>query len=776
MAGRRRLMFAKNFEVDYLRTTALGEGIITFFVGYRVKNYGYLKEVSYSLDEGETWNTTTLTTSGSSSVYIDTPTLQIGDSVLWKGVGTRTYAYSGWSLSGDYISGFSSGRSGNCRFNVSGNINTILGGDKPNSVAAVNYMYCLFFGSSVAAAAVVDASELILPTTLSDNCFRGMFYNCTYLTTPPKLPATTLASSCYYEMFRGCTALTSAPSLPALTTITSCYIGMFRECSSLSVAPQLPATFLGNGCYQRMFQDCTSLIKAPDLLVISPQNTGCYYDMFKGCSSLNYIKVLSSFYMGSSTWVNGVAQSGTFIKHPQARWPVGDDGIPTGWTAQDDTSLITEFNPQYTFTPAGYLTFSFSTHSYFGIKTKPNAQTVYVSKNGTTWHDLQRTECFEFNQNEKCYVCGVLPTNTVLSNSSTTFNVNGTFEVSGNCNALWNYSNLSAQIIDYCGYELFRDCVGLTSAENLVLSATTLAHSCYHSMFYGCTSLTKTPIFSATTLAQSCYRWMFMDCTSLTTPPSLPITTLENRCYESMFSGCTSLATVPTLSASVLKDYCYYEMFKDCTSLTTAPTLSSMSLAPYCYQYMFWGCTSLVNVQSELPATTMKNYCYASMFRDCTSLTTAPSLPAETLGTYCYYYMFYGCTSLTTAPELPATTLASYCYYYMFYNCTSLATAPVLPAQTLNSNCYSYMFNKCSTLNYIKALFTTTPGSSYTYYWMSNTASSGVFVKNINATWTTTGNYGVPTTWTIIYYDPDDDKYYTDQQKTTECDDHGNSI
>ena len=51
-----------------------------------------------------------------------------------------------------------------------------------------------------------------------------------------------------------------------------------------------------------------------------------------------------------------------------------------------------------------------------------------------------------------------------------------------------------------------------------------------------------------------------------------------------------------------------------------------------------------------------------------------------------------------------------------------------------------------------------------------------IFVKHIDAIWTTTGNNGVPTSWTIIYYDPALDKYYTDQTKSQECDDHGNPI
>ena len=111
--------------------------------------------------------------------------------------------------------------------------------------------------------------------------------------------------------------------------------------------------------------------------------------------------------------------------------------------------------------------------------------------------------------------------------------------------------------------------------------------------------------------------------------------------------------------------------------------------------------------------------------------------------------MFYNCTSLTTAPELPATTLTASCYSNMFRGCTSLTTAPELPATTLEGCCYNYMFYGCSSLNYIKAMFTTTPGTHYTQSWLGTVSPTGTFVKNSAATWNVTGPYGIPTGWTV---------------------------
>lgn len=153
---------------------------------------------------------------------------------------------------------------------------------------------------------------------------------------------------------------------------------------------------------------------------------------------------------------------------------------------------------------------------------------------------------------------------------------------------------------------------------------------------------------------------------------------------------------------------------------------------------------------TETLTTIPSSYYFHRLFRNCTKLIEGPSLPATTLKSYCYYGMFLGCTHLTTAPALPATTLKSGCYHQMFRGCKALTTAPDLLAITLTTRSYYYMFYGCDSLNYVKALFTTT-GDYSTSYWLYGVSSTGTFVKNSAATWTTTGTSGVPTNWTIEY-------------------------
>ena len=183
-------------------------------------------------------------------------------------------------------------------------------------------------------------------TTLTDSCYTSMFSNCSSLTTAPELPATILVSYCYSYMFSNCSSLTTTPELPATTLADSCYSAMFQSCTSLTTAPELPATTLADSCYTSMFQSCTSLTTAPELPATTLTDL-CYSAMFQDCTSLNYIKCLATNISANSCtqdWVNGVASTGVFVKHPdisESTWGSGANGIPTGWTVIEETEPVT---------------------------------------------------------------------------------------------------------------------------------------------------------------------------------------------------------------------------------------------------------------------------------------------------------------------------------------------------------------------------------------------------------------------------------------------------
>lgn len=143
----------------------------------------------------------------------------------------------------------------------------------------------------------------------------------------------------------------------------------------------------------------------------------------------------------------------------------------------------------------------------------------------------------------------------------------------------------------------------------------------------------------------------------------------------------------------------------------------------------------------------------------------------------CYYRLFRNCSSLTSAPNLSNIIYNQrQCMSEMFYYCRNLNSEITLNESTPSTQGLMSMMYNCPKINYIKMLSTNVSASNCLNSWVYKVASTGIFVKHIDATWTNTGTSGVPTNWTVIYYDPSEDKYYTSQDKSQECDDHGNII
>ena len=322
---------------------------------------------------------------------------------------------------------------------------------------------------------------------------------------------------------------------------------------------------------------------------------------------------------------------------------------------------------------------------------------------------------------------------------------------------------------------LFQDCTELIECAPVTFAS---ASSTWLGAYKGCTSLEVPPVFTeGLTLGSTCFSEMFSGCISLRTAPVLPYTTLSIGCYNRMFDGCTSLTTAPELPAMNLANQCYAYMFGGCKNLISPPNLPATTATDRCYCGMFIGCSNL-KILPNISITTLANQCYIYMFQQ-SGIETIPSgyLPNTSLTNGCYYQMFYGCGKLTDVPEnlLPATTLSTSCYSSMFAYCPLLESGPKLPAETLVSECYYQMFRNCNSMKYIKMYATDIAASNCLSGWLA-VPKAGIIVKHIDATWTTTGQSGVPTNWTVIYYDPSVDKYYLDQGRATECDDHGNPL
>lgn len=173
-----------------------------------------------------------------------------------------------------------------------------------------------------------------------------------------------------------------------------------------------------------------------------------------------------------------------------------------------------------------------------------NTWTAYTSTTGGT-------EIATLNAGDKVLIKG--------ENSAYGYNCVNKFVSTGKFKAYGNIMSLisgdtfenATEVSTYAFQSLFSICFLLTSAEHLILPATTLGNGCYISMFGDCTSLTVAPELPATTLANNCYRWMFAGCTNLTSAPVLPATTLADSCYYCMFERCSNLNYIKCLATDI---------------------------------------------------------------------------------------------------------------------------------------------------------------------------------------------------------------------------------
>ena len=305
--------------------------------------------ISYSTNGGASW-TQAAWGSSSSALKIS---LSLGDTLMIRGnngcLATDTSNYHKISATK--------------KIKVYGNINylaqaaTTHGGTVISLRTDYYYAY-LFSGCNT----LVDASDLVLPSTPGRYSYWAMFENCTQLVYPPKTLSGTEVGyyGCSY-MFSGCTSLTDVPDLPATTLAGYAYAGMFQNCTSLAVLPKLnhittitywaPFRSMFSSCkaiedarwdkyggrllpdhltvtsggsaYELMFNGCTGLIYAPELTETSP-HTGEYNQMFAYCTNSSFLNIythatsLGTNYFGGV--VKGTGHSGNIRRAADVTW------------------------------------------------------------------------------------------------------------------------------------------------------------------------------------------------------------------------------------------------------------------------------------------------------------------------------------------------------------------------------------------------------------------------------------------------------------------------
>ena len=261
--------------------------------------------LSYSLDDGETWTTTTI------SGAVTFATISTGQKIIFKG--TNGNFATAW----DNYNYFTA----NKQFKVYGNIMSLLNGDdfKENSEFNGHTNHCAgLFRSTY----LVDASNLILPaTTLYESSYNGMFRGCYNLAYGPKLlPALDVPHDGYSSMFEGCIKLVEGPKIDAITVS-------------------------GDGAMMRMFcmsrnsKVTAAMTKSPILRIKNPSSyANIYQQLFYGNGNITEVTILAEgTNLSFDNWL-GYTNSGGVIKKLSTTTLVsGYNGIPNGWTAVDYT-------------------------------------------------------------------------------------------------------------------------------------------------------------------------------------------------------------------------------------------------------------------------------------------------------------------------------------------------------------------------------------------------------------------------------------------------------
>ena len=175
---------------------------------------------------------------------------------------------------------------------------------------------------------------------------------------------------------------------------------------------------------------------------------------------------------------------------------------------------VLPFNQQYfTFEilSAGTINWShYNADQGIGLKT------ISYSLNNGVWTDIVPGTSISVDAGDIVRFKG---TNDAYADFSTNNNFGTTtaeFNCYGNILSLIYGDNFTGQTTlptgsSYNFANFFRGCLGIHSAENLILPENVTEY-CYFLMFRNCSSLTGTPVLPAATLADNCYYSMFLYC------------------------------------------------------------------------------------------------------------------------------------------------------------------------------------------------------------------------------------------------------------------------
>ena len=602
-----------------------------------------------------------------------------------------------------------------------------------NQLTNTYTFYRLFDGCT----GLVSAEHLTMASNTTQNCYYGMFSNCSSLVTPPQLPATTLSDNCYKNMFFNCTSLTTAPSLPATKLAVYCYGDMFNNCTSLVNPPSLPATTLASYCYMGMFSKCTSLVIAPALSATTLASS-CYSWMFDSCTALTSLTVyFTSISSGNiNNWFNNVNTVGTLYCPTMATYSESDLSLPSGWTISKTAWVKMKQNISYDDIDVIVT----GTLNALNASSDATGATLSYSSSNPTVATIE-----EHGGRMMIRALATGTTTITITASAWDDNVNYIHYPSATTTVEITVKESYNPLID-SGYLVIK----ANTATTLTIQAVGITAASYGKISYrknGGEWSEATTGTSNTSISLTSGDYLEMK-GNINNSPS--------KYYRFSTDTASSIETGGCLMALINNDKInnannifsanrtFYNLYSGCTGLVSAEYLKlADNVKSQCYRNMFRGCSNLTKA-CQLPAMTVDAAnAYTSMFQNCTSLVTAPSLLATTLESYCYREMFAGCTSLTSAPNLPCTNPPANAYSALFKGCTALVNGPEIMSTSTVSSQFPQMFSGCTSLTNVTVHLA--DGSKVQSNWLAGVKTTGTLYCPSTAT----GTFSIPSTWTL---------------------------
>lgn len=476
--------------------------------------------------------------------------------------------------------------------------------------------YFSFAFSGCTSLTSVDLSSLY---DAQDYGMSNMFEGCTGLTS---VDFSSLHSADTYgmsNMFRGCTGLTSVElSLGSVTT--DGMFSMFEGCTGLTHIKVI-GSLLRDDSIGWMFKDCINLKKA--YIRFNTVRDYCEY-VFNGCKNLNHITFLSENkrpIRNFTSWVEGVANEGTFVMYAANQYDIGVNGVPENWIISydidnfyiEDDSIDLTNNSITTVTVGGDFEWYMDYSSW--VQVTPKYYHGYEGSITLTITSLK------LNEDKEGYINFYTKDDILVGSISLVqyANLNPTIEIPtdvANCFYIEPQGDnlvigMYFHLPEYLGEMGFmyyqngkwKNCFGIqelsiykrTYFKNLVR-----AHPTNYSVDYGTVTLNSYcniggDISTFTSFGNGEYLWyikaLFTD--NIISAEKLIIPSYFNT--NKMFRN--SVITIPPLDL-VENDYGFYRLFNGCSNLTKSPIIRIVSenVATDYLTEMFKDCENLNEV------------------------------------------------------------------------------------------------------------------------------------------------------------------------------------